>query len=77
MDLLTVPEVADVLRVPRARAYDLVKQGLIPAVRVGRQIRVDAAALRRWIQAGGRSLPNASQRGETVETSSGTDQDSR
>jgi hypothetical protein len=34
----------------------LVRQGLVPAVRVGRQLRVDRLALRAWIHGGGRPL---------------------
>jgi excisionase family DNA binding protein len=56
--LLTVADVARVLRVRPARAYQLVRAGLVPGlVRVGRQVRVDEAALRTWVAAGGRALP--------------------
>jgi excisionase family DNA binding protein len=54
--LLTIDEVAALLHVRRQRAYDLVRQGLVPAVRVGRQLRVDRLALRTWIDTGGRAL---------------------
>ena len=57
MRLLLVREVAEVLRVPRSRAYELVREGLIPSIRLGRQVRIPEAALRKWIDAGGRSLP--------------------
>ena len=53
MQLLTIPEVAEVLRVPPARAYELARAGLIPAVRIGRQVRVDRDALQEWVDAGG------------------------
>ena len=53
MKLLTVPEVAQVLRVPVARAYELTRSGVIPCVRLGRQVRVSEAALRRFISDGG------------------------
>jgi excisionase family DNA binding protein len=55
-NLLTIDELAAVLHVRRQRAYDLVRQGLVPAVRVGRQLRVDRLALRAWVHAGGRAL---------------------
>jgi len=41
-DWLTVPEVAEVLRIPRTRAYELIAAGKLPAVRIGeRSIRVN------------------------------------
>ena len=47
---LTVPEVAEELRIPRSRAYDLVAQGDLPAVRVGqRSIRVNRQELERFL----------------------------
>jgi excisionase family DNA binding protein len=55
-NLLTIDELAAVLHVRRQRAYDVVRQGLVPAVRVGRQLRVDRLALRAWIHAGGQAL---------------------
>ncbi len=45
MTFLTVPEVAIILRIRRARAYELIRRGLLPAVRLGRQIRVSQASL--------------------------------
>jgi len=55
--LLTVAEVATVLRVRRGRAYVLLGSGLVPGlVRIGRQLRVDETALRAWIAGGGQSL---------------------
>jgi excisionase family DNA binding protein len=43
--LLTIPEVAARLSINRARAYELVRRGVLPAVHLGRQVRVDARAL--------------------------------
>jgi excisionase family DNA binding protein len=56
MNLLTVPEVAQILRVPPARAYDLARREEIPVVRLGRQIRVEEESLRAWIAGGGCGL---------------------
>lgn len=39
-EFLRVPEVAKLLRISRARAYEMVADGSIPHVRVGRCIRV-------------------------------------
>ncbi len=57
--LLTAQQVAAVLQVPKARVYQLAREGLLPAVRLGRrQIRVSASALNDWIADGGRALPD-------------------
>jgi excisionase family DNA binding protein len=42
---LTVPEVAEILRVSRSRAYEMVQKGYIPCVRLGRTIRIPAHRL--------------------------------
>jgi len=43
---LTVPEVAEELRIPRSRCYELIQRGELPAVRVGeRSIRVNCLEL--------------------------------
>jgi excisionase family DNA binding protein len=60
MKLLNVDEVASVFGVRRWRIYDLARAGLIPAVRVGRQLRFSEDALRDWIGSGGRALEDSS-----------------
>ena len=45
----TVPEVAAFLSVGRSAAYEAVRRGQIPSRRVGRNLRVPTAALRRWL----------------------------
>lgn len=47
---LKVPEVAEVLRIARSRAYELVAEGEIPSVRIGRSLRVNREELDRWLQ---------------------------
>ncbi len=51
--LLTITEAAEALRVSRARAYELVRLNLVPSVRLGRQIRIDADRLREHLNGGG------------------------
>lgn len=51
--LLRMSDVAEVLDVSVARAYELARSGLIPAVRMGRQVRVEQRQLEEWIEAGG------------------------
>jgi len=47
---LTVPEVAEELRLPRSRCYELIQQGELPAVRIGeRSIRVNRQELERFL----------------------------
>lgn len=47
---LKVPEVAEVLRIARSRAYELVADGEIPAVKIGRSVRVSRKELYRWLE---------------------------
>jgi excisionase family DNA binding protein len=59
---LTIPEVARVLRIPPARAYAMARAGELPVTRVGRGVRVYAAALRDWALRGGHRLPGGWRR---------------
>jgi excisionase family DNA binding protein len=46
----TVPEVAEELQIPRTRAYELIAQGALPAVRIGgRSIRINRRELERFL----------------------------
>ena len=58
MNLLRIPEVARVLNISNARAYELARRDLLPVVRLGRQLRVDPEALAERLKAGGRGLPS-------------------
>lgn len=55
--LLRIPEVARILDVTEDCAYELAREGIIPVVRVGRQIRVHEGQLRQWIASGGQAYP--------------------
>jgi excisionase family DNA binding protein len=48
-EFLKVPEVAKELRIARSRAYELVANGTIPAVKIGRSVRVSRRELERWL----------------------------
>lgn len=48
--LLTVPETAKLLRISRNLAYELVARGELPAVRLGRVIRIPRDALETWVK---------------------------
>src|SRR3990172_12582523 len=47
--LLTVPEAARLLRISRNLAYDLIAQGRLPHVRLGRRILIPRHGLEVWI----------------------------
>ena len=47
---LKVPEVAEELRIARSRAYELVADGKIPSVRIGRSVRINRRELERWLE---------------------------
>jgi excisionase family DNA binding protein len=49
-EYLTVPEVAQVLRIARSRAYELTANGTVPGVRIGRSVRVNRKELERWLE---------------------------
>jgi excisionase family DNA binding protein len=49
-NLLTVKEVAAMLRVSAQTLYKMLEQGEIPAVKVGSQWRFDREKIRSWIE---------------------------
>ncbi|MCY9509071.1 helix-turn-helix transcriptional regulator [Paenibacillus larvae] len=53
----TTEEVAKRLKVSKLTVYDLMKKGKLPSYRVGRQVRVDAEDLNRYIQSTKTGLP--------------------
>ncbi len=60
--LLRVPEVARRLGLTTDRIYELAREGTLPAVRIGRQLRFDPARLQAWIDGGGEALPGGWRR---------------
>jgi len=54
-DLLTAQEAAELLKVKKATVYEMIKRGEIPAVKIGKQLRIDQKDLQKLLQpAGGR-----------------------
>lgn len=56
---LTVAEAAAALHLGRNTIYDLIRTGQLPAIRVGRAIRIPSTALHEWID-------NNTQKGITL-----------
>lgn len=51
--MLRVKHVAEMLDLPEKRVYILVREGIIPHVRLGRAIRFNEGELEAWLAAGG------------------------
>jgi excisionase family DNA binding protein len=47
--MLTVPEVQQFLRIGKVKTYDLIKQGIIPSIKLGATIRVPRDIFLHWI----------------------------
>jgi excisionase family DNA binding protein len=60
--LLTMKDVAQRLGISLQRTYEMGRLGLLPIVRLGRQLRVEEGRLTSWIQNGGRGLPGGWKR---------------
>lgn len=48
-DLITVPEMAKLLKISRSKAYSLIKQVNFPIIRIGKCIRVSRNSLEQWL----------------------------
>lgn len=57
--LVTAKTVAAICDVSEARVYEMARLGLIPCVRLGRQVRFDLDQIQAWIDEGGRPLAEA------------------
>ena len=56
--LLRVSEVATILGLSKSRVYELCRRNILPAVRIGRQVRVDHQEIEEFIRSGGKGLPD-------------------
>ena len=54
IDWIDTPEVARICGITPERAYELAREGILPVVRFGRQVRVDRHKLMEWIDQGGK-----------------------
>jgi putative molybdopterin biosynthesis protein len=50
---LQIAQVSALLEISDTTARRLVKKGVLPAIRVGRQIRIDQRRLQEWLDRGG------------------------
>ncbi|MFZ3130750.1 MAG: helix-turn-helix domain-containing protein [Desulfosporosinus sp.] len=60
--LMRICEVADILNVAEDRAYAMAREGILPVIRMGRQLRVDPDQLQIWLDKGGNALPGGWRR---------------
>ena len=61
MKFLTVQEVAELIQVRPARVYEAVRLELLPAIHIGRQVRIEERAFRDWVRTGGQRLASPGQ----------------
>ena len=54
--LYTVAQVAEMAQLSEARIYEAIRLNLLPAVRIGRQVRIEETAFLTWIRGGGQAL---------------------
>lgn len=48
--IYTVPELAEIMRIGKAAAYQLVKEPGFPAIKVGKRVVIPAASFFRWLE---------------------------
>ncbi len=48
--LLKLPEAGERLGLGRSKLYELIQEGVLPVVRIGRSVRVPASELERFVQ---------------------------
>ncbi|MEH7445193.1 helix-turn-helix domain-containing protein [Bacillus sp. JJ1122] len=64
MKLLKMQEVAVILGISLDRAYSIARDGILPVVYMGRQVRVDREKLSTWIEACGKRILTKSEKQE-------------
>ena len=53
MKFYTVLEIAENIKLSPDRVYEAIRQGLLPSVHIGRQIRIEEQAFHEWVRQGG------------------------
>jgi len=64
MKFLTIQETSEILKISVQRGYELARVGILPVVRLGRQLRVSEEQLGEFIEKGGKPLPGGWRRQE-------------
>ena len=59
MKFYTVQQIADLVQLTPARIYEAIRQGLLPAIHIGRQVRIEEQAFHDWVRTGGQSYQDA------------------
>ena len=57
MRFYTVEEVADLVKLSRGRVYEAIRLNLLPAVHIGRQVRIEEQSFQAWVAHGGKTHP--------------------
>jgi len=66
--LYTIPELAEMLKCDRLWLYKLAARGKLPAVRIGRLVRVPEPWLLQWMEENAGRRPNGNDKGGPAET---------
>lgn len=53
MKFFTVQQVAELVQLTPARVYEAIRLELLPAVHIGRQVRIEEQAFQDWVRNGG------------------------
>jgi excisionase family DNA binding protein len=48
--IMTIPEVAEYLKLSKSKVYDLAKRGQLPTIKIGKNVRVRESDLIQWIE---------------------------
>lgn len=48
-ELLTVSEMANLLKISRSKAYELIKDTTFPIIKIGKCVRIDKTQLFNWL----------------------------
>ena len=55
MKFFTVKQIADLVQLSPARVYEAIRLGLLPAVHIGRQVRIEEQGFQDWVRRGGQT----------------------
>jgi excisionase family DNA binding protein len=48
--IFTIPEVAEYLKLSKSKVYRMVQMGMIPHIRIGRNVRIMESDLMKWLE---------------------------